>query len=62
MLTQVTCTFKLESLRPIPDTEITARLHELLLNEDSETDNFMGQDCAHYALLMTDIEVKADEI
>ena len=62
MLTEVTCTFKLESLRPIPDAEITARIHELLLDDDSETENFMGKDCDHYALLMPDIEVETEQV
>ena len=60
MITEVNVSFKLESLRPIPDADLTARIHELLLDEESETENFMGQECDHYALLMPDIEVEVE--
>lgn len=62
MITEVNVSLKLESLRAIPDTAITARIHEVLLDMESETDNFFGTEGDHYALLMPDIEVESEQV
>jgi hypothetical protein len=62
MLTEITCTFKLESLKSVSEAAITSRLHELLLDQDLETDNFFGDCLTDYALLMPDIEVETESV
>lgn len=62
MLTEVNVSFKLESLRSIPESEIAARIHDLLLDLESESENFFGESTSAYALLMPDIEVETEQV
>lgn len=62
MITEVNVSIKLESLRAIPETAIASRIHDLLLDMESETENFFGMECDHYALLMPDLEIETEQM